>query len=307
MQLTRRDVLKMAVAAAGASPFTRELRAWPPAGALITRPIPSTTELLPAVGIGGRDWESESPAIRAELKEVLRRLPELGGKVIDTAEGYRGGASETLFGELAGELGNRDRLFLATKINVTGRQPGREQIEQCFRRLRSARLDLIAVHNLRDAAAQLANLREVKQSGRLRYTGVTTSTDRQYAQLEQLMKTERMDFIQVDYALDNRLAAGRLLPLAADRGLAVMINMPFGRGRTFAAVRDQPLPDWAREIDATSWAQVFLKYILAHPAVTVVIPGTRQVRHVVDNMNAAHGRLPDAALRRRMEQHLDNI
>jgi len=307
MQLTRRDVLKLAVMAAGSSLPVRGLYAQAAPGAVITRPIPSTGERLPVVGIGGRDWEAETPAIRAELKEVLRRFPELGGKVIDTAEGYRSGASEVLFGELAQELSNRDKLFMATKINVTGKQPGLAQIEQSFRRLQTSRLDLICVHNLRDAVTQLQNLREVKQSGRLRYIGITTSFDNQYVQMEQLMKSEQMDFMQVDYAVDSRGAADRLLPLAADRGFGVMVNLPFGRGRLFSAVRNQSLPDWAGEIDCTSWAQIFLKYIIAHPAVTVVIPGTRQVAHVVDNMKAAHGRLPDAAMRRRMEDFMDKI
>ena len=163
------------------------------------------------------------------------------------------------------------------------------------------------MHNLRDTPTQLQNLREVKQAGRLRYIGVTTSSDSQYDELENLMKTEAMEFVQVDFAIDSRLAAGRLLPLAADRGLAVMVNLPFGRGRLFAAVRSQAVPEWAQEIDCTSWAQIFLKYIISHPAVTVVIPGTRQVVHLLDNVKAAQGRLPDAAMRRRMEQYIDQL
>ncbi|MBI3939418.1 MAG: aldo/keto reductase, partial [Acidobacteria bacterium] len=251
MQLTRRDVLKLgmgASAAAALRPFD-SLQGQATLSPLITRIIPATGERLPVVGIGGRDWEAETPAIRAELKEVLRRFPELGGKLIDTATGYRNGASEALFGELARELGVRDKLFMATKINVSGKQAGLAQIELCFQRLQTDRLDLICVHNLRDTVAQLQNLREVKQAGRLRYIGVTTSSDDQYGELESFMRTEAMDFVQMDYAIDSRLAADRLLPLAADRGRAVMINLPFGRGRLFAAVRNQPLPDWAKEID----------------------------------------------------------
>lgn len=309
MQFTRRDILKLGIGASAAAvlrPFD-SLYGQAPSRPLITRPIPATGEQLPVVGIGGRDWEAETPAMRAELKEVLRRFPELGGKVIDTATGYRSGASEALFGELAKELGVRDKLFMATKINVSGKQAGLAQIERCFQRLQTDRLDLICVHNLRDTAVQLQNLREVKQAGRLRYIGVTTSSDDQYDELENFMKTETMDFVQMDYAVDSRLAADRLLPLAADRGLAVMINLPFGRGRLFASVRSQPLPDWAKEIDCTSWAQIFLKYIISHPAVTVVIPGTRQVVHLLDNVKAAQGRLPDAAMRRRMEEFMDRI
>ncbi len=306
MELTRRDMIKFGLGAAAVSalrPLSNLLAQTP----LIAKAIPSSGERIPVVGIGARDWEAETPEIRAELKEVLRQFPSLGGKVIDTATGYRNGASETLIGELAAELSNRDRLFLATKINVSGKAAGLAQIEQCFRRLRTNRIDLIAVHNIRDTVTQLANLREMKQAGRIRYLGMTTSEERQYGEFETLIKTQTMDFVQVDYTLDNRAAGDRLLPLAADRGLAVMVNLPFGRGRLFAAVRNQPLPDWAKEIDCTTWAQIFLKYIVSHSAVTCVIPGTRQVRHLQDNVQAAQGRLPDAALRRRMEQFMDGI
>ena len=306
MKLTRREMVKLGLGTAALSALgpLPELLAQQP---LITKPIPSSGERIPVVGIGGRDREAETPAIRAELKEVLRRFPELGGKLIDTATGYRGGASEALFGELAKELGIRDKLFMATKINASGKAAGLAQIERCFQRLQTDHLDLICVHNLRDTATQLQNLREVKQSGRLRYIGVTTSSDNQYDELENIMKTEAMDFVQVDYAIDSRLAADRLLPLAADRNLAAMVNLPFGRGRLFAAVRNQAVPDWAQDIDCTTWAQIFLKYIVSHPAVTVVIPGTRQVAHLLDNIQAAQGRLPDAAMRRRMEQYIDQL
>lgn len=306
MELTRRDVIRLGLGAAALSAL-RPLAALLAQTPLLAKAIPASGERIPVVGIGARDWEAETPAIRAELQEVLRQFPGLGGKVIDTATGYRGGASETLLGELAAELGNRDRLFLATKINVSGKPAGLAQIEQCFRRLRTNRIDLIAVHNIRDTVTQLANLREGKQAGRIRYLGMTTSEERQYAEFETLMKTEAMDFVQVDYALDSRESGNRLLPLAADRGLAVMVNLPFGRGRLFAAVRNQPLPDWAQEIDCTSWAQIFLKYIVSHPAVTCAIPGTRRVAHLLDNLQAAQGRLPDAAMRRRMEQFIENI
>jgi aryl-alcohol dehydrogenase-like predicted oxidoreductase len=306
MEFTRRDLMKVAVGTTVASTLSplSELLAQEP---LITKAIPSTGETLPLVGIGCRDFEAETPEIRVELKDVLRQLPLLGGKVLDTATGYRNGASETLIGELISELGNRDQMFIATKINVSGKQPGLAQIEQCFRRLRTNRLDLIAVHNIRDCETQLANLREEKKAGRIRYVGITTSDESQYAAFENFMKTEAMDFAQVDYALDNRKAADRLLPLALDRGLAVMVNLPFGRGRLFAAVQNKPLPDWAREIDCSSWAQVFLKYIVSHAAVTCVIPGTRRVKHLRDNVLSAQGRLPDASMRRRMEQFMDGV
>ena len=306
MQLTRRDMLKLGLGTAGMSALWphSELFAQAPVN---TKAIPSSGERIPIVGIGTRDYESETPEIRAEIKEILRRLPELGGKVIDTAAGYRRGASETVIGELLSELGNRDQVFLATKVNARGKAAGVSQIERSFRRLRTDRIDLIAVHNIRDTATQLETLREMKQAGRVRYVGITTSSDRQYQEFEAIMKAQTLDFVQVDYALDNRGAGDRILPLAADRGMAVMVNMPFGRGRLFAAVRNKPLPDWAQEIDCTTWAQIFLKYIVSHLDVTCVIPGTRRLSHLVDNMQAAQGRLPDTAMRRRIERFFDSI
>ncbi len=306
MELTRRDMLRLGLGTAAVSTL------WPLPELFSQNPvnrkaIPSSGERLPIVGIGTRDYESETPGVRAELKEVLRRFPELGGEVIDTATGYRRGASETVIGELVSELGNRDQLFLATKVNARDKAAGVAQIEQSFQRLRTDRIDLIAVHNLRDTATQLETLREMNQAGRIRYVGITTSFDRQYEEFEATMKAQTLDFVQVDYALDNRGAGDRILPLAADRGMAVMVNLPFGRGRLFAAVRNKPLPDWARKIDCTSWAQIFLKYIVSHRAVTCAIPGTRRVRHLVDNMQAAQGRLPDASMRQRMERFFDSL
>ena len=306
MELTRRDMFKLGLGTAAVSAL------WPLSelfaqGSLHMKAIPSSGVRIPIIGIGTRDFGGGSPVPRSEIKDVLRQFPELGGKVIDTAAGYQGGASETLIGELVSELGNRDRLFLATKVNASGKQAGVAQIEQSFQRLRTNHIDLIAVHNIRDTVTQLATLREMKQAGRIRYVGITTSEDSQYGEFETLMKTQTMDFVQVDYALDSRAAGDRLLPLAADRGMAVMINLPFGRRRLFAAVQNQTLPDWAKEFDCTTWAQFFLKYVVSHPAVTCAIPGTRRVAHLLDNIQAAQGRLPDAAMRRRMEQFMDKI
>ena len=306
MQLTRRDMVRLGLGTLAVSAL-RPLPGLFAQSPVHTKAIPSSGERIPIVGIGTRDFGGGSPVPREEYKEVLRQLPELGGKVVDTATGYQGGASETLIGELVSELGNRDRLFLATKVNASGKQAGVSQIEQSFQRLRTNRMDLIAVHNIRDTVTQLATLREMKQAGRIRYVGITTSFENQYEEFEALMKTQTLDFVQVDYALDNRVAGARLLPLAADRGMAVMVNLPFGRGRLFAAVQNQALPDWAKEIDCTSWAQIFLKYIVSHSAVTCAIPGTRRVPHLVDNIQAAQGRLPDAAMRRRMEQFIESV
>jgi aryl-alcohol dehydrogenase-like predicted oxidoreductase len=275
-------------------------------GAVIHRKIPSSGESVPVVGIGtSRRYQGTTEAERAQLKEVLRRFKELGGKVIDTAPAY--GNAETVVGDLVADLGIRDSLFIATKVGAQGREAGIEQMEQSLKRLRTRKIDLIAVHNLWDTQTQLRTLREWKQAGRIRYVGITTSSDRQYQEFEQTMKTEALDFIQVDYAIDNRNAEQRILPLAADRGMAVMINLPFGRGRLFGAVQGQKLPPWASDFDCASWAHFFLKYIVSHPAVTCAIPGTAKVEYVIDNLGAARGRLPDPAMRRRMERFIDQL
>ena len=274
---------------------------------LLQRKIPSTGESLQIIGIGtARRYEAVTrEAERAPLREVLRRFKEMGGKVIDTAPSY--GTAETVVGDLVAELAIRDSLFLATKVGARGRTAGIEQLEQSFKRLRTPRIDLVAVHNLQDIQTQLGTLRQWKQAGRIRYVGITTSFERQHAAFEQTMKAETLDFIQVDYALDNRKADQRILPLAADRGMAVMINLPFGRGRLFRAVQGQKLPPWAGEFDCASWAQFFLKYIVSHPAVTCAVPGIAKVDYLVDNLGAARGRLPDAAMRRRMESFIDGL
>jgi len=324
MEFTRRNMIKLSLGAIAATTLRPlpELFAQAP---LMTRAVPSSGERIPIVGIGTRDYEAETPEMGVELKEVLRQFSELGGKVVDTAMDYRKGASETLVGELVSELGNRDQLFFSTKVrpgppqayldrpeseyDKTGwKEQGIEQIERSFQRLRTDPIDLILVHNVRDAVAQLETLGEMKKAGRIRYVGVTTGREGQYEDLEGVMKTQPLDFVQVDYAVDSRKSGERILPLAADRGIAVMINKPFGYGRLFSTVRVQTLPDWViQEADCKTWAQFFLKYILSNPAVTCAIPGTRRVTHLVDNLEAAKGRLPDTAMRRRMEQFMDNI
>jgi aryl-alcohol dehydrogenase-like predicted oxidoreductase len=282
-------------------------RAFAQAGPLLRKKIPSSGEGLPIIGLGtARRYESaRTDEERSTLRETLRRFGALGATVIDTAPVY--GAAEEVAGALVEALGLRP-IFWATKVSTGGgREAGLEQIEASFRRLRTSRIDLIAVHNLRGTEIQLAALRELKQAGRIRYAGITTSFDRQYAELERTMRRERLDFVQVDYALDNRNAGERILPLAADRGMAVMINLPFGRGRLFTAVQGRALPPWAAEIDCRSWAQFFLKYVVSHPAVTCAVPGMARPEYVEDNLGAARGRLPDAATRRRMESLIDAI
>ena len=306
MRTSRRELLKAGIGV-GALIFLPSANLFAQSGPLIQRKIPSTGESLPIIGIGtARRYEAvTTEAERAPLREVLRRLKELGGKVIDTAPSY--GTAETVVGDLVADLAIRDSVFIATKLGTRGREAGVDQLEQSFKHLRTPKIDLIAVHNLQDTQTQLRTLREWKQAGRIRYVGITTSFERQHSEFEQTMKAEALDFIQVDYALDNRKAGQRILPLAADRGMGVMINLPFGRGRLFKAVQGQPLPPWAGEFDCASWAQFFLKYILSHPAVTCAVPGTAKVEYLIDNIGAARGRLPDAAMRRRMESFIDGL
>lgn len=304
MKPTRRDVVTLGLGLA-ASAFWPDLRLLGQAP-LVQKKIPSSGEAIPIIGIGtARRYEAAAAADRTAIKEVLRRFTELHGKVIDTAPAY--GGAESLVGDLVSELGNRERLFLATKVAAVSRERGLAQMEQSLKRLRTDKLDLINVHNLRDTDTQLASLREWKQAGKIRYLGITTSFEGQYEEFEKTMRAQSMDFIQVDYALDNRKADQRILPLAAERGMAVMINLPFGRGRLFQAVQGKALPDWAKEFDCKTWAQFFLKYIVSHPAVTCAVPGTAKVEYLLDNIQAAQGRLPDAAMRRRMEGLIDKV
>lgn len=276
---------------------------------LLQKKIPSSGESIPMIGIGtARRYEDvKTDGEKAPLRETLRQFQALGGKVIDSSPSY--GTAEAVVGELADGLKIRDALFLATKVSLrnVGREAGVAQIEQSFKRLRANKIDLLAVHNLRDTDTQLRTLREMKQAGRIRYVGITTSFDNQYGEFEHVMKKETLDFIQVDFALDNRDAGERIIPLAGDRGMAVMINLPFGRGRLFKAVQGKKLPEWAGEFDCQSWPQFFLKYIVSHPAITCAVPGMARPEYVVDNLGAARGRLPDGAARRKMEQFIDNV
>lgn len=306
MGLTRRTLFAHLLRAAALAPLPT-LSLAQDRQPLLTKKIPSSGEQLPVIGLGtARRYESaSSDAELAPLRATLREFSTLGGTVIDTAPTY--GDAEAVVGELIEGLGIRDGLFLATKVSTTGREAGVAQIEQSFRNLRTASIDLIAVHNLRDTETHLRTLRELKQKRRIRYVGITTSFDRQYPAFEDTMKREALDFIQVDYALDNRGAGERILPLALERGMAVMVNLPFGRGRLFEATRGKALPSWASEFDCRSWAQFFLKYIVSHDAVTCAVPGMARPEYVRDNLGAAHGRLPDAATRRRMESFIDAL
>jgi aryl-alcohol dehydrogenase-like predicted oxidoreductase len=303
---SRREILKAGLAVAAATLVPRPAPAQTQAHApLLTRPVPATGIRLPIVGIGTNRFRSGDQAYVARLRDTLVAFARLGGKIIDTAPSY--GDSERVIGDILGETGLRERIFLATKLDRDNIVDGRQRLAASFDALRTRRLDLVQLHSLRGADTLLPLLREQQAAGGIGHIGVTTSSSGQYAELETIMRRERLDFIQVDYAVGNRRAEERLLPLAADRGMAVLINLPFGRGAQFRAVGGRPLPDWAAEIDCSSWAQIFLKYVLSHPAVTCAIPGSTQVAHVEDNLGAARGRLPDAGLRQTIARYFDAI
>ena len=272
----------------------------------IKRPIPSSGEMIPIVGIGtNRYGVGASAEERAPLRAALQRFHECGGTVVDTAPGYR--TSESVLGDLISDLGIRDDLFVATKVDRAVRAESESQMNDSLEKLRTDRFDLMQVHNLRGWENSIPLLRDWKDEGRIRYIGITTSRAKQYGLMEKIMRQEDLDFIQINYSLEQREAADRLLSLAADRGMAVIINRTFGGGRIFRQVADRPLPDWAAEFDCSSWAQFLLKYALGHPATTVAIPGMTKARHVDDNFGAAHGRLPNAVQRKQQEAFFDAL
>ena len=265
-----------------------------------TRKIPSTGELLPVVGCG--TWQTfdvgPSPAERAPRAEVLKVLFEAGGSVIDSSPMY--GRAEAVVGDLLAEAGTRDKAFLATKVWTSGRDAGIAQMQQSMKRLHSDRIDLMQVHNLVDWKTHLPILKTWKAEKRLRYIGVTHYTESAHGELEAVMKAERWDFVQLNYALDDRAVEKRLLPLAQERGIAVLVNQPFGGGGLLRKLSSRPLPGWAGEIGCTSWAQLLLKFVLSQPAVTCVIPGTSRPEHMRDNAQAGLGAYPDRKLLDRM-------
>lgn len=306
MKLKRREFIRVAAGTGAALGL-----GWSsvPAAAteFITRAIPSTGERLRVIGLGGRNYRTGpgwAPDTRG-FHATIQAFHEHGGRLIDTSADY--GESEKIIGDIVADLGIRDDLFLATKVDEEERRAGIAQMEDSLRRLRTDHVELMQVHNLHGWRDHLATLREWKQEGRIRYLGITVSSNRHYPEMERIMRREALDFIQVDYAIDERSAGERILPLAADRGCAVLINLPFGRGRLFRRVRGHELPDWAAEFDCASWAQFFLKYVVSHPAVTAAIPGMTEPGHAVDNLGAARGRLPDAATRQRMADYIDAL
>ena len=270
---------------------------------LITRPIPSSGERLPVVGLGTNQFSVTTPEEIAARRDVLKNFPQLGAKVVDTARGY--GESEVVIGNLLRELGNREQLFLATKTPIRGDLAvGDGELRLALQRLQTDHIDLMQIHNFHGIEQLFPRMLEWKQAKKIRYVGITTSTDEQYPQMLDAMRKLKLDFIQVDYSIDNRGAAEEILPLAQEKGIAVLINVPLGgrRGNVLSKVADKPLPAWAAEFDATSWAQLLLKYNISHPAVTAVIPGTTKLTHLKDNQLAGRGRLPDEAGRKRIEE-----
>ena len=275
-----------------------------PAGPILTKSIPSSGEAIPVIGLGtARTFNVGSTAAEQQpLEEVLKAFAAAGGKVVDSSPMY--GAAEQVVGDLTAKLSLRPKLFIATKVWTTGAAAGVKQMEESERKLRATPIDLMQVHNLVDVETQLATLAEWKSKKRIRYFGVTHSNDDAYEAVERVIAAHKMDFLQINYSVTEREAEQRLLPLAKERGVAVLANRPFARGNLFTNVRSKPLPGWAAEIDCKSWAQVLLKFVVSHPAVTCAIPATSKVEHLRDNMNAAFGRLPDAKLRAQMANEI---
>lgn len=285
---------------------------------MILKPIPSSGERIPVIGLGGR-WistragEEELAGHRAVL-QALASGAEGAGRVFDTAAGYGGGGSEEYAGRWAEEDELQEDIFWATKVNVAGRGGGsvdpadvRRQIDRSFERLRIPVIDLNQVHNMGDPPTQLDVLQEYRASGRIRYIGITTTSERQYPELVRVMEDYPIDFVGVDYAIDNRLAEEAVFPAALDQGIAVMVYLPFGRSRMWGRIGDRRLPEWASEFDASTWAQFMLKFVVANPAVTVVVPGTGDAEHMVDNLGGGRGRLPTAEHLRRMIDLVEDL
>ncbi len=305
MKLTRRNLIKLGAGAGVAS-----LSA--PWGALLAADtavhmttIPSSGQKIPSVGIGTNRYRGNvESGDMAQLAQTLDAFHKAGGRVIDTSPNY--GNSEEVLGKLLNDLDLRDQVFMATKVDREDQAEGRERMEQSFRQLRGP-IDLMQVHNLRGTDVELETMMAWKKEGRFKYIGITTHRVSQHDEMERFMKKYPLDFIQVNYSLADRASADRILPLAMDREIAVLVNRPFGNGSLFGAVKGVELPGWAADIDASSWGQVFLKYIISHPAATVPIPGTTKPHHARDNMGAMVGRMPDGALRKEIEKTMDTL
>jgi diketogulonate reductase-like aldo/keto reductase len=269
---------------------------------IMTKPIPSTREPLPVIGVG--TWQTfdvgADQAARSPLREVLKLL---NGNVVDSSPMY--GSSESVAGDLIAGLGTRQQLFMATKVWTSGRAEGVRQMETSFKRLRVERMDLMQIHNLVDVATHTKTLLEMKSRKKIRYLGITHYTSSAYAEVERWLKTKQYDFLQINYSLAEREAEERILGISMDLGVAVIANRPFAEGAMFRRVKGKPLPPWAAELGIASWAQYFLKWIVSHPAVTCAIPGTGNPKHMADNLGAGMGKLPTAEQRRKMAEYFD--
>jgi len=272
---------------------------------MLTRPIPSSGEKLPVIGLGTWQTFDVDPAQSGPLAEVLRAFVRFGGRVIDSSPMY--GRAEQIIGDLLTRLKLRDSLFLATKVWTRGQQAGIDSMERSFARLQTKTIDLMQVHNLVDAQTQLRTIREWKAQGRFRYLGVTHYEAGAFAEVAKILAREKLDFVQINYSIMGREAEEKILPLAQERDVAVIVNRPFGGGNLFSRVRGKPLPDFAAEFDCTSWAQFFLKWIVAHSAVTCAISATNNIQHLEDNMRAGVGKLPDGKVRQRMIEAVSNL
>ncbi|WP_395055361.1 aldo/keto reductase [Polaromonas sp.] len=299
--MRRRDLLQLVPTLAAASAFAQT----PAQPQILTRPIPSSGEQIPLIGLGS--WITfnvgNDTAARAQSAEVMRQFFAAGGKLIDSSPMY--GSSQGVIGEALQKLQAQAKVFSADKVWTSS--DGATQIEASRKLWQVPRFDLLQVHNLLAWEKQLPLLQAMKAAGQLRYVGITTSEGRRHSEFEQLMRSQRIDFVQLSYNLLDREAEQRLLPLARERGIAVLVNRPFREGALLRQLQRQPLPAWAAEIDCTSWAQVALKFIVSHPAVTCTIPATSNPAHLRENMGAARGRLPDAALRQRMAEHVAKL
>jgi len=303
---TRRRFLKSSAAAALLGTLAPVASRASPAG-VIKKTIPSTGERLSVIGLGTSRTFDVAPGDAAEspLVDVMQAFFDRGGQLIDSSPMY--GNAEAVTGVLLGKVANKQDLFTATKVWTNGRRAGIEQMQASMRHFGVERIDLMQIHNLRDWRTHIETLREWKAAGKIRYIGITTSHGRYHDDLELLLQELPLDFVQFSYNIADRAVEQDLLPLAAERGIATLINRPYQRGSLFRKTSGKPLPEWAAEIDCASWGQFFLKFIAAHPAVTCIIPATSKVKHLVDNMGAGFGRLPDEAMRRRMIAHLESI
>jgi len=306
-QMTRREAARLIGASAAGLALPITTRATSESSTMLTRTVPSSGEKLPVIGVG--TWRTFDVDLttdnRKQLAGVLSLFVKLGGRVIDSSPMY--GRAEEVIGDLVQTLGIRDKVFLATKVWTRGKENGIKSMERSMALLRTKQIDLMQVHNLLDVQTHLATLREWKEQGRIRYLGITHYEVGAFPDVEKIMRSEKLDFVQINYSLMERDAEARVLWLAQERGVAVIVNRPFGAGDLFDKVRSKPLPDWAAEFDCHSWAQFFLKWIVAHPAVTCAIPATDKPRHLEDNLQGGVGRLPDENMRRRMVELVSSL